>query len=73
MYISIAIVFSISIIILSNVCFKIYIKEYMYKIELMEKAIYELSLGNINVAIYYAVNAGLPHEDILKFIGGCDD
>lgn len=73
MYISIAIVFSISIIILSNVCFKIYIKEYMYKIELMEKAIYELSLGNINVAIYYAVNAGLPREDILKFIGECDD
>ena len=73
MYISIAIVFSISIIILSNVCFKIYIKEYLYKIELMEKAIYELSLGNINVAIYYAVNAGLPREDIFQFIGGSDD
>lgn len=61
-------VFCSFIIITSNICFRIMIKDICFKNDLVKKASYELELGNINTSIYYAVNAGIPHLEILKII-----
>lgn len=68
MFLAIILILSISIIVFSNLCFRILISDICFNIDLIKKASYELELGNINTAIYYATKAGISHLEITEVI-----
>lgn len=68
MFLTIILILSISIIVFSNFCFRIVIKDICFNIDLIKKASYELELGNVNTAIYYATRAGVSHLEIMEIV-----